>query len=328
LANTTFGFSYRTGTQSIFALANMYTQDPCDQNPTNLGPNAIFCIPNIPWDATCPLAVDSAMVRVRDYTAFALVGRWAIVNTTKKTFRLIAHMSDGGDISLGTYAWDLQIASKGTRNALFPPRVTEGIDVEVIAPLTFPSDGPPRANFCVEPDLSYRGDYIKGTYVPGTSETACQQPTPGQCTTARLSRYRYTLVTPSFELIDQPNVYRATTNPAYCRYSRQLKPLSLPAAVSLTPTIDNVLQIVCNELEIDRTAGASSSQILAVVPFDYTQLSSNFYLIELPTNSLIWRRISNRHIKNLSFEVFNGNGDPHPALVGQDYVVNLQIRFL
>jgi len=106
-------------------------------------------------------------------------------------------------------------------------------------------------------------------------------------------------------------------------YAASAAPLAAPIA-----TYDNILQIICNELDVDRTAGSSSSQLLAIVPFDFTKLSSGFYNINVPVNSLVWRRMADIHIRSLTFGIFNGRGDPHPALAGQPYVVTMQLRYL
>lgn len=94
-----------------------------------------------------------------------------------------------------------------------------------------------------------------------------------------------------------------------------------------TPTVDNILQIVCSELEVDRTAGSYSTQLLAVVPFDFAQLTTGFYHIPVPVNSLVWRRLADIHVRSLTFGIFNGYGEPQAALAGQDYTITLGLRY-
>lgn len=100
------------------------------------------------------------------------------------------------------------------------------------------------------------------------------------------------------------------------------------AAIGATPTNDNLLLITCKELVVDRMAGSSSSQVLAVMPFDYAVLALGFYVIEIPVNSLVWRHLADKHIRTLTFELFNGLGDPHPALAGLNFTTTLQLRYL
>lgn len=94
-----------------------------------------------------------------------------------------------------------------------------------------------------------------------------------------------------------------------------------------SPTVDNILQIVCSELEVDRTAGSYSTQLLAVVPFDFAQLTTGFYHIPVPVNSLVWRRLADIHVRSLTFGIFNGYGEPQAALAGQDYTITLGLRY-
>lgn len=101
------------------------------------------------------------------------------------------------------------------------------------------------------------------------------------------------------------------------------KPLGVP-----TVTYDNLLQILCSELVVDRTAGSYSSQLLAVLPFDFTKLATGFYEIKVPVNELVWRKMSDVNIRSLTFGLFNARGQPHQALAGEDYVVTLQLRYL
>lgn len=112
-----------------------------------------------------------------------------------------------------------------------------------------------------------------------------------------------------------------------CRYTPSTQPLSLELYLPPVSTYDNLLQIICNELEVDRTAGSQSSQLLAVVPFDYTQLASGFYQISIEVNSFVWRRLADQRLRTLTFGIFNGLGEPHPALAGNNFVTTLQIRF-
>lgn len=93
-------------------------------------------------------------------------------------------------------------------------------------------------------------------------------------------------------------------------------------------TYDNVMQIVCNELVVDRTAGSSSSQLLAVFPFDFNKLLEGYYNVQIPVNELVWRRLADVHIKSLSFGLFNGLGEYHRALDGYNYNVTFQLRFI
>jgi hypothetical protein len=98
--------------------------------------------------------------------------------------------------------------------------------------------------------------------------------------------------------------------------------------LTLTPTYDNLMQIICSELEVDRTAGAYSSQLLAVVPFDYSELADGYYLIKIPVNSLVWRKLADVHVRNLTFGIYNGVGVFHPALIGQPFTVTLGLRYI
>jgi hypothetical protein len=103
-----------------------------------------------------------------------------------------------------------------------------------------------------------------------------------------------------------------------------LRALNLAA----TPTYDNILLITCNELVVDRLAGSSSTQLLAVLPFDYSLLALGFYNIPIPVNSLVWRHLADKHIRTLTFKLYNGLGEPHPALAGLNFTTTLQLRYL
>lgn len=100
------------------------------------------------------------------------------------------------------------------------------------------------------------------------------------------------------------------------------------ALVGSTPTYDNLVQIICDELEVDRTAGAYSTQLLAVVPFNYAALTTGYYEIRVPVNSLVWRRLADVHLRTLTFGLFNGLGELHPSLLGQPFNVTLGLRYL
>jgi hypothetical protein len=94
------------------------------------------------------------------------------------------------------------------------------------------------------------------------------------------------------------------------------------------PTYDNLLQILCNELETDRLAGSNSAQILALLPINPTELVTNGYLyIPVPINDFVWRKLSDIHIKSITFELYNGAGSPPSYLENNDYVVTLQMRY-
>jgi len=112
------------------------------------------------------------------------------------------------------------------------------------------------------------------------------------------------------------------------RYERASGRKRRKALVGSTPTYDNLVQIICDELEVDRTAGAYSTQLLAVVPFNFAALTTGYYEIRVPVNSLVWRRLADVHLRTLTFGLFNGLGELHPSLLGQPFNVTLGLRYL
>lgn len=114
--------------------------------------------------------------------------------------------------------------------------------------------------------------------------------------------------------------------PIFDRPKKRMKLLGTYAAP--IPTYDNILQILCDQLEVDRLAGSAAAQILAVVPFDFSQLASGFYKIDIPINSLVWRKISDINIKDITFQLANGIGEVPSYLDTSQYVVTLGLRFI
>jgi hypothetical protein len=93
-------------------------------------------------------------------------------------------------------------------------------------------------------------------------------------------------------------------------------------------TYDNLLQILSNELETDRLAGSNSAQVLAVVPINTAELIANGFLyIPIPVNEFVWRKLSDIHIKAITFELYNGAGAPPSYLEDNAFVVTLQLRY-
>jgi hypothetical protein len=93
-------------------------------------------------------------------------------------------------------------------------------------------------------------------------------------------------------------------------------------------TYDNLLQILSNELETDRLAGSNSAQILALVPINPADLLTNGFLyIPIPVNDFVWRKLSDIHIKSITFELYNGAGSPPSYLEDNAFVVTLQMRY-
>ena len=124
-------------------------------------------------------------------------------------------------------------------------------------------------------------------------------------------------------------VMRHPSRPRPSPYSLRVPRLMAgPGSLGSTPTFDNLLLIVVKQLDVDRLAGAESAQVLAVVPFDFTQLASGFYRIPIPTNSLAWKHLSDVNLRTLDFEIYNGVGQLHPDLDGKPYEVTLQLRFI
>jgi len=116
----------------------------------------------------------------------------------------------------------------------------------------------------------------------------------------------------------------------YSHYEDTAETVAHPNAYNLaaTPTYDNLLLITCNELVVDRLAGSSQTQVLAILPFDYNLLALGFYNIPIPVNSLVWRHLADKHIRTLTFKLYNGLGEPHPALAGLNFTTTLQLRYL
>jgi hypothetical protein len=124
---------------------------------------------------------------------------------------------------------------------------------------------------------------------------------------------------------------RLTPGGPYKGHAAQLaiaKPLSSSLYATPVDTYDNLLQILCNELETDRLAGSNASQVLALVPIDPSELITNGYLyIPIPVNEFVWRKLSDIHIKAISFELYNGAGAPPSYLENSAFVVTLQLRY-
>lgn len=267
----------------------------------------------------------------------AILG-WALVFTNKNetwensnpstVFALEALMSDGTTRALGSYRWSANIPPNiGVMpKALYGALSQEYISgASIIAPLPWPQNfheaydtnilnifwwGWPLND--VAPSIRH---YDGGPNLQTNTEVDEQTPTA-----APMSIFLLTSAMSS--LTYMPTEQQRTTKPPKPRFEPYAK-LSAP-----TPTYDNIVQIICSELEVDRTAGSYNAQMLSVVPFNFAALASGFYLINIPVNSLVWRRITDVHIRSLTFGLYNGLGQPHPALAGQNFNVTLGLRYL
>jgi hypothetical protein len=253
--------------------------------------------------------------------------------------QLVANMSDGSTILLGTLVFELNPQEFNPPT----PEMAEylaSIKCRIVCPLPWPIvdlEGPDPSQFAIiyrgtseppvgGPPLTSVGNQIDAivTDIIDYNIVAPDSFFEPVVPTTFSSRAVVQKLTPAALLLRKRAPVRYCT--AYIK--KRFNSLSIPRSLSATPTVDNVLQIICNELEVDRTAGSQSSQLLAVVPFNYALLASGFYEIPIETNSLVWRRLADIHIRSITFGLFNGIGDPHPALAGQEFVTNLQLRYL
>jgi hypothetical protein len=303
---------------------------------TDTGPGCLTIQPVMTWDAFTMFtaAGKPSTYRVIANTTWGIFGVPSVINMQ---FDVVAVMDTGPPINLGTYNWHLT-----WHMADLPSQVANGFppaSILNLLPLPTAATGSLRFPYLWFDHFPLSTTGHADSIFASTGVMLPTLPPPdGTKSVFAWTKPRYDL---EFQLIGKAKALADPALPLVKTSGRHLKaskryyaplqrstPYAMPRAVAAIPTYDNLIQLICSELDVDRTAGSNSSQLLAIIPFDYTKLASGFYQINVPVNSLVWRRLADIHIRSLTLGLFNGIGNPFPPLVGQDFVVTLQLRYI
>jgi hypothetical protein len=307
-------------------------------NYTAMNPNALAVVPTTTWDAafvqTNFLTTYNRLLSASEGGCWGLACANSFPLEVGVPIELEALMSDASVVPLGK--WQLKLANLSVGR--WPSIIGGSSANDLVIPMPFPNNqyaahydglaviwpGSPPLNAI--PPHSVITPVHNAHFHMGADDFPPYDYTSDPRATSSLFKLFDASIAFEAPPAAVASPRRALCAPRYERSShRKRKQLAL---VGSTPTYDNLVQIICDELEVDRTAGAYSTQLLAVVPFNFAALTTGYYEIRVPVNSLVWRRLADVHLRTLTFGLFNGLGELHPSLLGQPFNVTLGLRYL
>lgn len=90
-------------------------------------------------------------------------------------------------------------------------------------------------------------------------------------------------------------------------------------------TSNRFLQIVCPQLMISRLAGNANASMLKLIYVE--NIDDDYIHVDVPSIEFAWKTFSTNLIHSLTFELYNGSGQPHPKFADPDkYIITLHCR--